>query len=361
MVTRHWMVRAESGFTLAELLVATTLMLIVTGIVVALVAPAQATTATRPETIDMQQRARVGLDMMRRDLALAGAGLDAGPAVGSLGAYFAAVVPRRMGLQNADAANTARADAITIAYVPRTSVQTLSAALLTSPALDLQVSSEPGCPLGRALCGISVGASLVVFDAVGHADAFTATQIGAAARLAHHAADAAWPYPAGSYVAAFETHTYYLDVTTAQLRHYDGYLTDTPVIDHVVGLTFSYLGDARPPAAPRPPMGTSNCLYSADGSPRPLAVLGSGDTLVSLPIAMLGDGPWCGVGSSQFDADLLRVRLIRVVLRVEAASSTMRASGVGFARPGVTRRSATALVDYVVTVDVSPRNLDVGR
>ena len=34
---------------------------------------------------------------------------------------------------------------------------------------------------------------------------------------------------------------------TFQLAHYDGAITDTPLIDDVVGLRFDYLGEATPP------------------------------------------------------------------------------------------------------------------
>ena len=35
--------------------------------------------------------------------------------------------------------------------------------------------------------------------------------------------------------------------------------------------------------------------------------------------AILTDGPYCGSGDNQFDADLLRVRKVRVTLRMQAA------------------------------------------
>ena len=41
---------------------------------------------------------------------------------------------------------------------------------------------------------------------------------------------------------------------------------------------------------------------------------------------MFTDGPWCGGGTTRFDADLLRIRLVRVTLRVQATAATMRAA-----------------------------------
>src|SRR5581483_10659182 len=124
----------------------------------------------------------------------------------------------------------------------------------------------------------------------------------------------------------------------AQLRQYDGYLSDLPVVDDVAGLTFDYFGDPDPPTEPRPPVGTDNCLYDASGSRKPMPVLTpSGDGLAPLPLAMLNDGPWCGGGALQFDADLLRVRAVRVTLRVRSSQAAFRAAAPAFAQPGSSR------------------------
>ena len=59
--------------------------------------------------------------------------------------------------------------------------------------------------------------------------------------------------------------------------------------------------------------------------------------------ATLADGPWIGAGSSRYDADLLRVRLVRVSVRAEAARPSLRANAP----------------DVVVRVDVAPRSLGI--
>jgi hypothetical protein len=84
-------------------------------------------------------------------------------------------------------------------------------------------------------------------------------------------------------------------------------------------------------------------------------------SLVPLPVAMFADGPWCGSGSSQFDADLLRVRTVRVSLRVQAVSAAFRGVGPAFVRPGSSRGGYRMLPDGVFTFDVSPANLALGR
>jgi len=89
--------RDERGFTLLEMLVAVIIMLVVTGAIFALVDPSRGTFRAQPEVSDMQQRMRVGVDMLSKDLVMAGAGVYMGPGGGSLLNYFAPVLPFRMG------------------------------------------------------------------------------------------------------------------------------------------------------------------------------------------------------------------------------------------------------------------------
>ena len=358
------MIRSEAGFTLAEMLVATALMLIVSGAVFAIVAPAQDASMAQPEAMDMQQRLRVGSDALFQDLVAAGGGLDAGPSAGSLSAFLPPIVPRKMGLQNGDAAAVVRSDAVTILSVPNTHAQTaLSAALAPSSSPSMTVSAAAGCALGQPLCGFVQGMTVLVFDGAGHFDTFALTQVQLpAARLQHHASDASYGYASGAAVSEVATHTYYFDEVNAQLRHSDGYQTDAPVIDNVVGLTFSYYGDPQSPTLPKPPLGVANCLYDAAGHLQPLPTLSTdGSSLAPLPLSILNDGPWCGSGTSQFDADLLRIRKVRVTLRVQVGPAALRGvSAVDFARPG-TSRGVRYVPDYTMMFDVSPRNLNPGH
>ncbi len=233
--------RADAGFSLAELVVALVLALVVAGAALSIIMPDSTTGRAEPEVVDLQQRARVGQDLLARDLYMAGAGIDLGPATGPLQRFFAPVVPRRMGLQNADAFSVARSDAITILFVP----QTLSQTTLRDPlpaGADLRVDHPPNCPPVGALCGLGAGSAVLVFDRAGHFDAFTVTQVLVdTGRLrARQPTHPPYSYPAGSVIGELEWHTYYLDPQSRQLRHSDGYLTDIPVVDDVVGLAVEY-------------------------------------------------------------------------------------------------------------------------
>jgi hypothetical protein len=76
---------------------------------------------------------------------------------------------------------------------------------------------------------------------------------------------------------------------------------------------------------------------------------------------VLTDGPWCGSGGNQFDADLLRVRRIRVILRLQASDPAVRGTNPSmFREPGTARSSGAMAADVNVVVDVAPRNFHQG-
>ena len=93
--------------------------------------------------------------------------------------------------------------------------------------------------------------------------------------------------------------TYYLRSVapgTFQLMQYDGGLSDLPMLDHVVRVSFDYFGPAT-----------------------------AAGPLVRLEPAMLVDGPWIeDAAHRRFDADLLRVREVRALLRLEGTDPFLR-------------------------------------
>lgn len=357
--------RSDRGFSLVELAVSMALVLVVTTAALSIVGPGTTTGRTQPEVADLQQRARAGGDQIARDLYRAGAGVYLGPAVGPLRRFFAPVVPRRMGLMNADAYTAARSDAVTIVHVPDTFAQTVLQDPLPSAAADLRVALMPNCPPASGLCGLAVGSSIVIFDAEGHFDFFTLTDaIGNAGRLRQwQQSQPSHSYQPGAVVAEARMHSYYFDAPDRQLRHFDGYLTDMPVVDNVVGLSFTYFGDPLPPRAPKPPPGVANCLYDATGAPMPgLAALPSqGSSDVELPLSLFRDGPWCGDGENRFDADLLRVAKVRVNLRLQVGNEMLRGRTSDFVVAGRSLSAPRSLSDYSVQLDVAPRNLGWDR
>jgi hypothetical protein len=202
-------------------------------------------------------------------------------------------------------------------------------------------------------------------------------------------------YTAGSRLAELAMHAFYLRTDTSsqtyQLMHFDGYQTDTPLVDNVVGLRFDYFGDPVPPAVlndpsgsegpwtsygPKPPgLGTNNpfdswpagenCAFTVvNGVQTPrLTSLGAG-SLVPLTQAQLTNGPWCPdlASPNRYDADLLRIRKIRVTLRVQTTSSALRGpTGTLFTRGGQAKDGARLVPDQEVRFDVTPRNVNLSR
>jgi hypothetical protein len=354
----------DGGFSLVESLIAMVLMLVVTGAVFGLVNPGTEFSQSQPEAMDMQQRARVASDILSRDLFMAGAGIYSGPQTGALTNFFPPIIPRKMGMQGADPYTAVRSDGLTIQYVPNTYSQTTIRAPMPITSEEIKVEDMPNCPKGEALCGFKEGMTVLIFDEESHFDFFTITNVqNDAGHLQHYQQDVSYAYDAGAFVTEAATHTYYLDAATRTLRHYDGYLTDVPVVDNVVGLTFTYYGDPNPPLSPKPPVGKSNCLYDAAGNlVGGLQTLASqGGSLAELPLSLFADGPWCGNGNNRFDVDLMRIRKVRVTVRVEASADALRASGADFANSGFSGSAVRMLPDFSLRFDVTPRNMNLGR
>jgi prepilin-type N-terminal cleavage/methylation domain-containing protein len=387
------------GFTLIEMLIAMAVMVTVTGGIFAVFNPSDGTFRAQPEVSDMQQRMRIGVDAIRRDLVMAGAGTYSGSAVGTLVNFFAPVVPRRVGTTGADSPGAVRSDAITIMYVPTTPAQTTIRDPMPNQSSEIKVNAQPGCPSNDELCGFDEGMRLLIFDDTGSYDVFTVTRVQSSAlHLQHRDDNLSKPYEAGAYITQVASHTYYYDAANRELRHYDGYQTDLPLIDNVVGVSFRYFGEPQPPTlrkpvtdpkgpwttyAPKPPaLGVNNtsdswgagenCAFQVQGPmqvPR-LATLGApGSGLVELTGSTLADGPWCpdATAPNRYDADLLRVRMVRTLLRVQTGVTALRgptastAADALFRVAGTSRNPYRTVPDQEVKFDVAPRNLNLGR
>lgn len=157
-----------------------------------------------------------------------------------------------------------------------------------------------------------------------------------------------------------------------QLMQYDGQASDQPAVEDVVGLAVDYFGDGEAPATsvtargtvrttygPVPPSPATddpadswgageNCTFAAGHVPR-LQSLGVG--IVAIPPAVLVDGPWCpdAAHAFRFDADLLRVRRVRVRVRLQAA------------QPFRGLVQSWIVPDQTLVLDVAPRNAHAAR
>lgn len=389
--------RRQAGFSLIELTVAMSIMLVITASVFSLMSPAQGSFAAQPEVSDMQQRLRVATDTLSKDLVMTGGGAYQGSMGGSLGNYFASVLPRRVGSTNEDLPTVFKADTITLIYVPPTIAQTTLAT--HGPSLnsaEIGVNAEPGCPSGDDLCGFKDGMTVMMYDASGNYDIFTVTNVQASALHIQHNTDSLTytNYDANTTkIVQVSNFVYYLNTATNQLMFYAGGTgADVPVVDNVVGLAFEYYGDPQPPTwrpekalsdptgpwtsyGPKPSAialapyaAGENCTFINDGSPTPasrLASLGvAGSGLVKLTAAQLTDGPWCpnATSANRWDADLLRIRKIGVTVRVQAANAALRGpAGTLFSKGGTSRGGERWVPDQEIRYQIAPRNLNLGR
>ncbi len=396
--------RSSAGFTLIEVLISTVIVLTVTAAVFSVLDPARGLFQAQPEMTDIQQRLRVGVDALTHDLAMAGAGAYFGPQSGGLIGYFAPILPFRQGRMAAydDGPGVFRSGAITIMYVPSTAAQSTVRGGMTGAVSTITVNAEPGCPLDGGsvdpLCGFSADTpNVLVYDATGAFDTFAITSADAASgqlTLQHtQQGTSSHAYADRARIVEVRRHVYYLDTASQQLMHYDGLSTATAVLDNVVGLDFEYYGEpgvpvfrlpgvdqtvTYGPAPPAPGVTQSpwaageNCTWQVSNGqqvPRlePLGAAGAVG-LVKFTSAQLTDGPWCpDPGSTnRYDADLLRIRKVRVTLRLQTGNAALRGSlttgnAALFANPGTATNAARTVSDQAIRFDVSPRNMNLGR
>lgn len=103
------------GFTFIELIVSMAIMVAVTGSMFSFVHSARHVFEIDLERSDMQQRARVSMDALYRDLVMAGAGLQT-----------PAVAPFRRGENNPDLPGAVFADRISVRYLPPDAAQAVT-------------------------------------------------------------------------------------------------------------------------------------------------------------------------------------------------------------------------------------------
>jgi hypothetical protein len=381
------------GFTVVELIVAMAITLTIAAATLSLLGPAHDAFQVQPETADLQQRARVGIDALQRELLMAGAGMYAAGGVGPLHQALAPVMPyRAFGSSDPASGVYFRPDAISLLFVPSTASQTRLAAPLTAGGLDIAIESPATCPAATAsqVCGFAAGDQLLVFDGAGEWSVFTVDRVDGGAGMVLKGTPSARRFDVSSNVTEIKAVMYSLKADPPsgafQLVRADGFDPAQPVLDHVVKLEFRYFGEPEPPRvvdetemplrttygpAPPPidqpglgwPVGENCTFMLVDGSHKArLASIGPTGRLVEIAPVLLTDGPWCPDAGSphRFDADLLRVRRVRFTIRVQTALQSLRGpAGVLFTNGGLARAGGRSVPDLEIQLDVSPRNLNL--
>jgi type II secretory pathway pseudopilin PulG len=379
---------SPEGFGLAEILVATAIVLVIAAGLLEIAAPASVGFGREQAANDVQDRLRAAADVLRQQLLEAGSGPGFALAGLPLGLVVPAVLPCRVGRRQADPPGTFRDDAISIVAGLPSSAAAAIAADFQGSAGRVPLSAVPGCPVGSPACGLEAGADVLLLASSGRWDRFGIVAVeGASVTLVGRGAVTGRRYAAGSWLIPVAFATYYLRPGSGadgpQLARYDGNESDLPFVDHLVRLAFEYYGDPQPPrlrAQPGalgdvmtygpspPPPGVDddqdawgpgeNCVVAAGAPGRlpRLTDLGPPQSpLRRLTAESLADGPWCpdATAANRFDADLLRIRKVRVTLRAEAWHEARRGADPRFfARPGSSPGGGRSVADGQVTFDV---------
>lgn len=384
---------SSRGFSLVELLIALGLAVAITAAVFSMLADTNSAFQSQPERHDVEQRLRAGTDALVRDL------LASGRAGGSVGVSEGrrptpVVYPYRLGRRNPDAPGVVDATKLTVWSVSASGPQATAATAVPVGSGSVTLMPGPLCPPADATCGFRAGTTMLALTASGVWDVYTVSAVtGSVLTLQHNLRDAASVHPPGTWLAEAVIHTYFLKADRAsavpQLVRYDaGAGADVPVVDHVAGLRFELFGDGEPPVmtstgwplrmqptyGPTPPEAAvvasaypagENCTFvrDADGALQPrLASLGPATSVVAVDASLLTDGPWCPdiTSPNRWDADLLRVRQVKVTLIVEASVAALRGpAGPLFTRGG-TARGNRFVPDRTAEFVVAPRAVGGG-
>jgi type II secretory pathway pseudopilin PulG len=316
--------RSACGYVLLELLIAAAIACGTCAVLFQFAVAAQAGVVAQGDAADQQQRLRVAMAALRHDLTMAGAGPSRGAAGGPLIAVLPPIVPARIGVSNPDPELTARGDRISVVYVPETRAQATLRSAMAAASSPLAIDGAPVCPPGTA-CDFAAGDRAIVYDpsaaGAGH-EFLTIGAVDTARDLLIPSAPLTRAYGVGARVALVTVRVFHIDAAGQRLMVYDGDRSDVPLIDRVVGMGVTYLVDPRPDAVP-------SLLLSDLGGTAPKPVT----------LAQLIDGPFTGQAPNRFDADLLRVRRIRIALKLRSESR------------------AGAVHDLETSIDVAPPNM----
>jgi hypothetical protein len=346
------MTRAR-GFSLVELLVSLAGALAAVAVVAALAVAARRVQAVAPDASDMQQRMRVSATAVVALLLRAGAAPAGDASASALSRSLPPLFPHRRGPAGPDPELSAYPDRLSVVRITEAAAAAPLAAAMATPASTLQLSTSGGCT-GATACRFALGDRVVVADDTGTFDLFTISGLGLDT-LDHMPALLVRPFtPAiSARVGAARVEALAWDPAAAMLRSYVDASGGQPLVDDVVGFSVRYFADTAPPLQPRPPSGVSSCLFDAAGLPLLPVLPATYGPLAELTPAMLTDGPVCGLAPQRFDADLYRLRQVRVTLRVQASSPARRGRDPRkYVHPGIADESQ-AWPDAELTLDVT--------
>ena len=327
---------AMQGLSLVELVVALGVTLVVCSLAAVALIESTAAFAWQPATAELAARARAAARQVSADLAAAGAGPRARlpvanpsaagmPAAARLATWMPPILPRLVALDAADPDTAAFDDRLSILRVAEAAPQ----AVVRRVGPDLRWVPGPTCPALVDGCGMAIGRAVLALE---RGRGFRLLEVAAvdADAIGLASGDAVAGADGEALLAEADVVTYRIDRARRELLRGRAGGRPLPLVDHVEAFTVEYWGDAPSPGA---------------GPAR-------------LELATLGDGPWIGEAPWRVDADLLRVRRVRVRLRLAADAPAVRGRDPRrFATPGIAAAPSREVPDLDLTIDVTPASL----
>ena len=314
----------EHGFGVLEWLVATVVVLLSLATLLGVLRIVQPQTAAAQRSVEVDQRLRSAVVRIADLLREAGGALPADPRPGALAWWLPPVFPQLRSVTGADGEFVAADDRFTV-YRISPGRATALASPMALPTAPLELLLAGGCPAGRPACGFGPGDRIVVADVTGQYDTPVVGTVGPSAITTYAPARLSQAYGAqgATLVAGLDVDALAFEPASRRLRLYRGSAAGMPFADVVETMRIRYFGDPAPPRAPGAP-GRASCVVDETGAPRLPALAPTHGRYAELTPAMLSDGPACGAAPHRFDADLLRVRAVRVTLRMapEAGPAT---------------------------------------
>ncbi len=357
------MTRRERGVTLVELLVAVALLGLAMAVVATLAIPVLAAFEAEPAAADAQQRVRSAIHVLLDDVQRAGSGFlhttDDGP-----GLALPALLPD--GVATGAWTVQPQARVLSAWHAPRGAAHGALRVALAAGAVVVPLARPAFCPAATPTCGFAPGDEVVVFTPHGRLALATVRQVVLPLELVL-AAPLLEAWPAGAAVSAITAHTYEPrpDPATGlmQIVRRLGGGPPSPVVDFVRRFEVEWIVAAGAPRVHLAPDGSEEHATSAPAPPAPAAGAhpawpdgdncaffrdasgaahwrgaAGGGAPAPATLAMFADGPWCPgpEAALRWDADLARVAMVRVVIAVAVAATTLRPPvGLGLGRrPG---------------------------
>jgi hypothetical protein len=372
-------IMSQRGFSLIELLLSCLLLMAVTGAAAAMAIPARHAFERTIGSADLIGGARAALERLVSDVREAGSGASVGSDLYAAADVLASVVP----LGGIDLPPAVPGQAIRITRVPAEAPQGILRQPVAAGDTTLVLETASNCAIGGEACGLRPGTNALVFDQ-SRAEPVVVTAV-APGGVVLLSTGVRAPYEIGAAVASVVITTYGLrpeaDGSQRLVRMMAGG-PEQPLLQHVVGFEVHMMATSSPTAASTddstptygptpPPPGIDdprdawgpgeNCMFSRDGNGRLIARLApsASSSLVALSSSSLADGPWCAdaLDPLRYDADLLRIRLVELRVRVEAASAVWRGPVARlFRRPGNERNAARWVPDVELRALVRLRN-----